>query len=110
MNNVALQIALEDEDLDAWDGLCGELADAVLHQYPEAKILYVQLEDCPMNWGWHMVPVIDGLVHDAWHPDQILPPAEYVQAVFADSIVIEWEINPEPGMRSRPGPSRTSCA
>ncbi len=33
-------------------------------------------------WRYHSVPVIDGLVHDAWHPELMLPVDEYLRAVL----------------------------
>lgn len=50
-----------------------------------------------------MVPVVDGLVHDAWFPSFILPPDEYVKTAFPDQslkfsfpaewLLFLWQIN-----------------
>lgn len=94
MKNLAL--AFLDEtggSLDEYDALCGELADALIHWYGEGRvdILYIsprfdedviETEHEPFGWAYHMVAVIDGLVHDAWYPDLILLPDEYVQSAF----------------------------
>lgn len=87
--NQALRLAQESGGLDEWEDLCGELADHVLHAFPKAQILYVELID--HEWGWHMVPVIDGIVHDAWHPASMLPPDQYVYEVFKDHATT-WEV------------------
>lgn len=90
--------------LDHYYGLCGELCDEVLHEHPEAKILYIQphpvaglfpgvlevwREGSLVEWSYHMVPVVDGLVHDAWFPEDMLPPDEYVKKIFGDVL---WNI------------------
>lgn len=34
------------------------------------------------TWEWHMVAIVDGVVHDAWFPDLMLPPSEYIDEAF----------------------------
>lgn len=34
------------------------------------------------TWLCHFAPVVAGLVHDAWHPDLLLPPEEYARQAF----------------------------
>jgi len=41
---------------------------------------------------YHAALVLDGIVHDAWHPNVRLPPAEYVERVFGPGVT--WELNP----------------
>lgn len=88
--NIALQVLEElGEDLDEYHGVCGELADAIMHQYPDAQILYIKprddLEGLVIGDNickYHMVAVIDGIVHDAWFPELLLPPEQYVKQAF----------------------------
>lgn len=89
MENVALKAARV-EGLNHWDGLCLELVDYLLRSHPQGEILWVEPQSGP--WKYHAVMVLDGIVHDAWHPDVMLPPAEYVQVVFGPHA--PWEMNP----------------
>jgi len=90
MENIAVKVLRSIKmTLDHFDGLCGELADEVLHQYPDAQLLHIEdrrsfyIESIAgYVWSYHMVPVIDGVVHDAWHPESILPVEEYIKKVF----------------------------
>lgn len=77
----------KDETLDEYDGICGELVDGMMHWLGEGKIriLYLKGEGLmcrDLEWSYHMVAVIDGLVHDAWFPNLLLPPSEYVRTAF----------------------------
>jgi len=85
--NIALQILEESgETVEDFEGLCGELADEVLHRYPNGKILYLEPVDSEGSiagrWSYHMVAIVDGLVHDAWFPELVLCPKEYVSNAF----------------------------
>lgn len=111
LTNLALQFLSEqtgpDCDLDHWLSYCGELADAIGHWLPktsEWRILYVEpakestlwglfveIGNAQHYWSYHMVSVIDGLVHDAWLPELVLPPEEYVAAAFPNQNVT-WEL------------------
>jgi hypothetical protein len=75
--------------LDEWEGDCLELADCVLKATGADCVLYVELRDYPSRWKYHAVPVVAGIVHDAWHPEAMLPPAEYVARVFPGA---PWEL------------------
>jgi hypothetical protein len=77
------------ETLDDYEGCCGELVDQMMHWLGEKKIdiLYIKpAAECDMAlndiWSYHMVSVIDGIVHDAWFPELLLPPEEYVKKAF----------------------------
>lgn len=86
-------IPLSREQLDAWDGLCLELVNELLHSHPDGDILYIDLEGDPLHlWRYHAAIVVRGVVHDPWFPDARLPPAEYVERVFGSDV--PWEINP----------------
>ena len=89
--NIAVKVARKNGGLVTYDGLCGELADDVLHEVGDASraaILYV--ENLPFHdWNWHTVAVVDGVVHDAWHPKVMLAPEEYVRNVFGDEATFE---------------------
>ena len=88
--NIAVQILEElGEDLKDYEGFCGELADQVIHRNPGAQILYIEpcCDSCWLPhkddaWRYHMVAVVDGIVHDAWFPELLLPPAQYVEQAF----------------------------
>jgi hypothetical protein len=78
-----------------FDGYCLELVDHLLHEHPTGKIIYVTPRNgsrIGKRWRYHCALLLDGIVHDAWHPDARLPPAEYVEHVFGKRT--KWEINP----------------
>lgn len=87
--NIAAAIAARD-GLDTWDGCCLELCNEVETEHPDIDVLWIDQPDA--LWDFHVVPVIDGVVHDAWNPEAMLPPAEYVAAVFPEAR--SWELNP----------------
>jgi hypothetical protein len=55
------------------------------------------------TWGHHCAPLIDGLVHDAWHPELVLPPDEYCDAAFPEQLVA-WEVLCVTGDDEKEGP------
>lgn len=92
MENIAVQILEETgQTLEDFEYCCGELADEVLHRHPDAMILYLEPEDqlYPLAdlWSYHMVPIVDGIVHDAWFPKLTLCPQEYVRKAFPNENV-----------------------
>lgn len=65
--NLALYVLGErGETIEDYDGWCGNVAELVLKQY-EGQMIYVD-GDALFWYGWsyHMVPLIDGKIHDAW--------------------------------------------
>lgn len=70
------------ETIEDWDGICGELADKVMGAGDD--VLYVEGE---IGWRYHMVPLIDGFVHDAWCPGDAIPPKAWLAKMFGDSSV-----------------------
>lgn len=93
--NVALAIAEKRGGLYGYDidGACLELVNDVLLEHPEGEILWVDLVGHPI-WKYHAVPVLAGLVHDAWRPElPLLPPEDYVCEAFGE-YADGWEMNP----------------
>lgn len=80
-------------DTTPWEGWCLELVNELLGKHPDGDILYVALRDTHPTWRYHAAIVVDGIVHDAWHPTVRLPPAEYVERVFGRHVE-SWELNP----------------
>lgn len=76
--------------LDYWEGDCLELVNQLLGTYPEADILWIDPKEGP--WKYHAVLVLNGIVHDAWHPEVMEPPATFVERVFGHGT--PWELNP----------------
>ncbi len=70
------------ETVADWDGICGELANAVIG--PGDSLLYVEGD---IQWRFHMVPLIGGMVHDAWCEGDALPPRDWLTKMFGDSHV-----------------------
>lgn len=70
------------ETIEDWDGVCGELADAIIG--PNDDIIYVEGE---IPWRYHMVPLIGGLIHDAWCEGDALPLTDWLAKMFGDSWV-----------------------
>lgn len=71
------------ETLEDYDGMCGELADQVFHLVgDDRRCASLYIEGLLLNaaWNYHMVALVDGLVHDAWLPGPPLPPAAWVAA------------------------------
>ena len=70
------------ETVDDWEGVCGELANEVITE----KDSIIHVDGC-VRWRYHMVPYIDGLVHDAWCPGPPLPVKEWLRAMFPGECV-----------------------
>lgn len=85
------------ETLEEYDGICGELTDSIIHWLGKesVNILYVEraaansclLARCGKQWWYHMVPIIDGFVHDAWHPQYVAAPKRYAAVIFPNQKV-----------------------
>ena len=88
--NLALQLLEEQgESTDDYQGMCGELVDAIIHWLGEDRVSIMHVDSYDddlvgptVSWRYHMVAVIDGIVHDAWFPKIILPPVEYAKLAF----------------------------
>lgn len=100
--NLAVEyLKSHDKTIDhEYDGWCGDLADDVSAWVDGAvKILHIKpVKDSLKNqdrhgawlhkdvndnkWRFHIVPVVGGIVHDAWNPELLLPPDEYAAKAF----------------------------
>ncbi len=94
-NKVNLAVAFlakQNESISDYDGFCGELVDGIIHWLGEDRVAIMYLAETselgilgPAKvWRYHMVPVIDGEVHDAWFPEIIASPREYLSLAFAE--------------------------
>lgn len=92
--NAALRVAEANGGLEEFEGWCLELTDAVMWEFEDGTVdvLWVDLVGHP-HWKYHAVPVIGGVVHDAWNPGVMLPPPQYVERVFGKRAE-SWELNP----------------
>ena len=96
-SNLAVEfLEKEFEQVEDYDGICGELTDGIIHWLGEDHVSILHLEERfggllllsdGMAWTFHMAPIIDGNVHDAWHPHLVLPPDEYVARAFPGQAV-----------------------
>jgi hypothetical protein len=61
-----------------------ELTQCMMQEDPAIQALWIPLNQHTNERGWtyHVVPVIDGIVHCAWYPDVMLPPEDYVAQLF----------------------------
>ena len=106
MENLTIQyLESVDRTVDYYPGLCGDLADDVISHLGEDRVslLYIRSareDSCIYYWSqgrlidswlWHAAPIIDGMVHDAWFPDLIMIPDEYIRLAFPEQDV-QWSI------------------
>jgi len=93
--NLALEfLAQQFENVEDYDEFCGELVDGIIHWLGEERvsILHIDAGDGLIlragdPWRYHMVPIVDGNVHDAWYPHLVLPPEEYVKRAFPGQVL-----------------------
>ncbi len=87
--------ALKGRPLRDFSGMCGEIADQILHatESKDTAILHVgakcllsplvpAYDKRRMGWTYHQVAVIDGLVIHPWNKWPPSPPDKYVKQVF----------------------------
>ena len=108
IKNLALIFLAEhDESIEEYEGLCGELTDQVIKWLGEdmVSILFIDptnpyhLDDPDGGrWYYHMVPIVDGLVHDPWFPELVLEPREYFKKAFP-GVEAHITITDEHGLR-----------
>jgi hypothetical protein len=90
--NIAVQYLDESgETIADYHGDCHDLASNILDWCADESVEIMYMEPVGWNgnlpyrywtWDWHMVIVLDGVVHDAWFPDLMLPPSEYLEEAF----------------------------
>lgn len=108
MNHSIVYLQTTNQHLSDYDFQCVELMGDVLDHVNKTdnmattQTLYINAISMPniglrprhkrsYCWRYHCVPVINGLVHDAWFPKLILPPKEYVAKAFPNqSLYLEW--------------------
>lgn len=95
MKNLALEVLSKTgASLEEYDGQCGELANEVITQFPDGDILYVHTKNfdiqhrCGISWRYHMVPIVNQHVHDAWLFDDALPIDQYLQVAYGEQEII----------------------
>lgn len=103
MNLALAYLAHSGETLGDYDGFCMELVDQV-QQWKGLERGTLWIEDSEggvltpparqTRWKYHAVLVVDGLVHDAWHPE-VLPVAEYLEQVFPNHPRLSVELDGE---------------
>lgn len=101
IENLALEfLRKNNESIEDYDGCCGELTDGMIHWLGEDRvsILYIKpqldiycIQYESFLWAYHMVAVVDGLVHCAWIPHLILKPVGYIMKAFPKQ-KLEYEV------------------
>jgi hypothetical protein len=97
--------ALAGESIDSFDGLCGELADAILH-VASAKglshsILYIEpvkptgvlyhAHTARRAWVYHMIACVEGKAVDPWFEGEVTDLDEYLDLAFPGQRVVVTE-------------------
>ena len=78
---------LEGEDIESKDGQCSDVADMVLEVY-DGELVWVDGDALDQyGWWYHAVPMVDGLIHDAWlegwhQISEPLPLSEWLVKMF----------------------------
>lgn len=94
--NLAVRyLAEHGERLDEYEGMCGELVDALLHWLGEEPDIAIVWFEPPFghalipdsDWRYHSVLEYGGLIHCAWFPDVIESADDYNQEVFGGRAV-----------------------
>lgn len=102
MNLATEYLKRHGETVEDWDGCCGSLADKVIG--PNDSLIWV--EGPSIKWRYHMVPLIDGLIHDAWCEGDALPIPEWLTKMFGG----EWVQVSENGDTFYEGPANKCTA
>lgn len=90
-NKACILLDRRGESIRHWRGLCFRLAEMVADRH-RGTLLVVEPTvglGLPVPqaagggwWSHHVAPVVAGLVHDAWFPALVLPPADYCAQAF----------------------------
>lgn len=83
MNLARKYLQDNNQSLEDYDGWCGELANHIIGH--DDSIIWV--EGPAIQWKYHMVAMIDGLVHDAWCDGDALPLQDWLTRMFGDAWV-----------------------
>jgi len=85
--------------IEDYDGWCGDVAQFVLNRY-EGSMVHVEGPALDQYaWWYHMVPLVDGKIHDAWfaewHSPEPLTLEEWLVQMFGTedeiSVMVEGE-------------------
>jgi hypothetical protein len=94
MNHARQYLVDNNETLDDYEGCCGELANRV--GGTDDPVLYVEGDAVfAAGWDYHMVPLCEGLVHDAWCEGNALPPRAWLLKMFGAELLVEVSLNGE---------------
>lgn len=88
MNLATEYLKTHGETVDDWDGVCGELANAICEDGDHT--LWVEGD---IGWKFHMVLLRGGLVHDAWCEGDALPPREWLLKMFGEKAWVELSLD-----------------
>jgi hypothetical protein len=88
MNLATEYLAAKQETVADWDGVCGELANAIFSDGDH--IIYVEGD---IRWTYHMALFRDGLVHDAWCEGDALPLREWLLKMFGGDAEVEVSLD-----------------
>ena len=88
-------IASQGSTVEEYDGLCAYVANGVRSMLGNERVRILSVESQPYwptlfhrydgklhEWVFHQVPVVDGVIHDAWAPTLRLTPSEYASIAF----------------------------
>ena len=85
-----IERAMGPDSVAAYEGMCGEIADQILHVAGDGDILYVESRtgiltpsyDVALSWRYHQVAVVRGRVYDPWSPWRPCTIGTYLRRVF----------------------------
>ena len=82
--NAAARFVEDHGGLDAWSGECLAVGLILLAQYLCSEVLWVSLDPDlnSIGWHYHVVPLIDGRTHCAWHEHLVTDVEDYLAEVF----------------------------
>lgn len=90
-----IERALKGENLQEYEGYCGEVADMILHE-AGGDIIHMEPAQgdwfypsyCPgLSWKFHIVARVRNRIYDAWYPGRPCTLNTYLQRVFPDQLI-----------------------
>lgn len=81
------------ETVDDWDGICGELANAILMERGDRKTDHLIYIEGDIGDWYHMAPLCEGLVHDAWCPGDGRPLRDWLIEMYGEHAWIELTLD-----------------